>query len=99
MQSSTRSREFWKLKRPYRLNENVKRTVLLSGAGTSPSEVPVESKDPRLIVLRMPFKGRLTAALSREFLNAPLPGSEDMRSFDLKAIRQRVAFGAQDDRM
>ena len=52
-----------------------------------------------MIALRVASQGILTTALSREFPDAPVLSSRNMRSFDLKAIRKRVAFGAQDDRI
>ncbi len=46
---------------------------------------------------QMAPKGILTAAQLRELLKGA--GDANKGSFDLKAIRKRMAFGAQDDRI
>lgn len=50
------------------------------------------------IEARIVWKGISKTAARDEFLDAPLLISENTRSFDLKAIRKRMAFCAQDDR-
>jgi hypothetical protein len=52
-----------------------------------------------MIVPRMAPKGIAGTDPEGEFPDTPLPALRNMGSFDWKAIRERMAFGAQDDNL
>jgi hypothetical protein len=52
-----------------------------------------------MIEVTITCRGISKTAFRGKFRDAPLVIMKNMRSFDLKAIRKRMAFGAQDDRI
>jgi hypothetical protein len=52
-----------------------------------------------MIEARMACKGISKRKAWSEFPDTPLADSRNMRSFDLKIIRERMVFHAQDDKV
>jgi hypothetical protein len=72
---------------------------MLSAERDSRSEVLPKSKDPMLACTNMNVKRHFDRKARVEFSADSVLPYRNARSFDLKATRKRVAFGAQDDRL
>ena len=71
--------------------------VILSGGRTSLREVLPQSKDRDYASAKSGSERHFVHSPLGELPTIPLMTQTSMGSFDLKAIRKRMAFGAQDD--